>query len=377
MLIGLVVTALCGFIGALALGWLFPLPSAAHAHFALAIGVMPLIMGAMLHFAPVLTRSGAPVVAVRLLPWVAQCGGVIITLAFFFPAYFVVGRNLAASLALVAAVTLIVWMWRRARQALGGPHPGLYWYLAALCCLILALLAVMAMNGWPEHYLALKRLHLHLNTLGLIGLTVIGSVQVLLPTAAGKPDVQVSGRLRRDLKYALAATLLVAVGAVWSKEVAWVGLALWTALLFGLLVAWLKLYRNEIFNWHGAVPCLAMAPLGLVLSLLFGALHGSGFIQVGGVTHVFIAAFLLPTVTGAASQLLPIWLRPGAQTPWHGEMRRRLGRWGGLRALLFFCGGMAAAGGWRAGMMAVAAGLILFVVQLLAVLTNSVKIQVK
>ena len=54
MLILLVATALGGFAGALVLGWLLPLPSALHAHFALAIGVMPLIMGAMLHFAPVL-----------------------------------------------------------------------------------------------------------------------------------------------------------------------------------------------------------------------------------------------------------------------------------------------------------------------------------
>lgn len=377
MLVFLVAAALCGFAGALVLGGLFPLPAAVHAHLALAIGALPLIMGAMLHFAPVLTRSGAPATPLRLLPWLAQSGGAIITLAFVFPLFLVAGRNLAALAVLAAAATLAVWMWRRGQQALGKPHPGLNWYLAALACLVIALASVVAMNAWPEHYLDLKRLHLHLNLLGLIGLTGIGTVQVLLPTAVGKPDAQAAGRLRGDLKYALAATLLIALGAAGFSWLGWAGLALWSLPLYRLLAAWLKLYRKEVFNWHGATPSLAVAPLGFALSLLFGALHGSGFIQASGVAHAFIFVFLLPLVTGAASQLLPIWLRPGAQTPWHGEMRRQLGRWGGMRALLFLSGGIAVAVGWRAGAAAAAMGLALFVVQLLAALTNSARIQVK
>lgn len=377
MLVFLVASALCGFAGALTLGWLLPLPSAIHAHLALAIGAMPLIMGAMLHFAPVLTRSGAPAAPLRLLPWLAQGGGAIVTAAFLFPAFLISGRNLGALLALVSAATLAAWMWRRGRQALGTPHPGLSWYLAALACLAVALLVIIAMNLWPEHYLALKRLHLHLNLLGLIGLAAIGTVQVLLPTATGKPDGQVAGRLRSDLKYAFAATLLIAAGASLDSWLAWLGLALWSVPLCRLLVAWLKHYRSEIFNWHGATPSLAMAPLGFACSLLFGALHGIGLISAGGVAHAFIFAFLLPLVTGAVSQLLPIWLRPGAQTPWHQDMRWRLGRWGGVRALLFLVGGLAVAGGWRAGIAPAATGLALFIGQLIAALTNSARIKVK
>lgn len=377
MLAYLVAAALGGFAGALTFAWLLPLPSAAHAHLALGVGALPLMLGAMLHFAPVLTRSGAPAAALRLLPWLAQGGGVLITLAFVFPSFLVVGRNLAALAALAAAATLAVWMWRRARQALGKPHPGLYWYLAALACLVLALLCVVAMNWWPEHYLALKRLHLHLNLLGLIGLTAIGTVQVLLPTAVGKPDAEVAGRLRGDLKYALIATLLIAAGAAGFPWLGWAGLTLWLLALFRLMAAWLKLYRTEIFNWHGATPSLAVAPFGFALSLLSGSLYGSGFFQASGVAHVFIFAFLLPLFTGAVSQLLPIWLRPGAQTLWHGEMRRRLGRWGGIRALMFLCSGLAILGGAREGVVPAAAGLLLFIAQLLAAHTYSARIQVK
>jgi hypothetical protein len=199
-----------------------------------------------------------------------------------------------------------------------------------------------------------------------------------LPTAVGKPDAQVAGRLRSDLKYALAATLLIATGAAGFPWLGWAGLALWSFPLHRLLAAWLKRYRNEIFNRHGATPSLAVVPLGFALSLLFGALQGSGgIIPTGGAAHVFVFAFLLPLVTGAVSQLLPIWLRPGAQMSWHGEMRCKLGRWGGMRALLFLGGGIAVAVGWRVGIMSVALGLALFIAQLLAALTNSARIQVK
>ena len=54
----LVVVALSSFAGGLLLPRLWPLLPAAHVHLALAMGVMPLIFGAMQHFIPVLTRSG-------------------------------------------------------------------------------------------------------------------------------------------------------------------------------------------------------------------------------------------------------------------------------------------------------------------------------
>lgn len=377
MLTFLVAAALSGFAGAMALGWRLPQPAAAHVHLALAIGALPLIMGAMLHFAPVLTRSGAPAPPLRGLPFLAQASGAIVTLAFVFPDFLIAARNLAALGALVAALTLALWMWQRGRQALGKPHPGLNWYLAALACLILALLAILAMNGWPEHTLALKRLHLHLNTLGLIGLTALGTVQVLLPTAVGRGDAEVALRLRQGLAPAVAGTGLIALGAAGFPWLGGLGLLLWALPLYRLLAAWVRHYRAEIFAWHGAAPSLAAAVLGFALTLLCGALHGGGLIASAAIGHAFITAFLLPLVSGAVSQLLPIWFRPGAQTAWHVAMWRQLGRWGGVRALLFLGGALALAGGFPAGMALAAAGLALFVVQLLAAFTISMKIQVK
>ena len=361
MLIALVLTALASFAAAFALPWLHPLPPAAHIHLALAMGVMPLILGAMSHFVPVLTRSGTPATGVQWLPLLALAAGV---LAF---ASFAANNQIyyfAALLALAAAAVFSGWIVRRAGRALGQPHPCLYWYLAAMACLMLALAAVAAMSIWPEQRLALKRLHLHLNTLGFIGLTAIATLQVLLPTAAGRPDSQAATRLRQDLKWALGGTLLIAIGAAWFKPLAWLGASLWAAPIVNLSRAWLHLYGGEIWRRHGAAPSLAAALAGFAAALLLGALHGTGLLNTTDTAHAFILAFIFPLVTGAASQLLPVWVRPGPQTAWHAQVRQRLGWGGGVRGALFFAGGLLLALGWRGGLALAIVALVAFVLQL-------------
>jgi hypothetical protein len=70
--------------------------------------------------------------------------------------------------------------------------------VAALSCLLLAL-AGRSWLGllWPAGLCGLARLvHLHLNTLGFIGLTAIGTLHVLMPTVLGQPDPLVAQRLQ-------------------------------------------------------------------------------------------------------------------------------------------------------------------------------------
>ena len=261
-------------------------------------------------------------------------------------------RSAAALLALAASSGLAAWQLMRARKALGGVHPGLRWYVAALGCLIASLLAVLAMSVWPQQMLALKRLHLHLNLFGFVGLTAIGTMQVLLPTAAGRPDPQVGNRLRADLPAALGGTVLIALGAAWLPLLSWLGLLLWMVPLARLLRAWLARYRAEIFRRHGAVPLLATALAGYSFSLVAGGLHGAGWLDATGVAHLFVFSFLFPLVSGAAGQLLPLWLKPGQQTGWHGRARLRLTYAAGLRATLLMGAGLLVLAGfqWATGL---------------------------
>ena len=159
---------------------------------------MPLIFGAMSHFIPVLTRTRIATSGLLGIPVVALAGGALAVAALSLPGLFW-GRYAGALLALAAAGALLVWSRRRRAGMLGRPHPCLAWYDAALVCLVLALLAILASAIWPQQTIALHRLHLHLNTLGFVGLTAVSTLAVLLPTVAGRPDPQVGPRLRRDL----------------------------------------------------------------------------------------------------------------------------------------------------------------------------------
>ncbi len=342
----LVLAAILGMLGA----WLLPVITdyhrAAHIHLAFALGVMPLIMGAMTHFVPVLARTReAPrvVESFALLAWIS--GAMIV--AFFIITLPEAFRSTAALLALSACVGLATWQVMRAKEALGGAHPGLRWYLAALVCLGMSLMAVLAISIWPLQILALKRLHLHLNLFGFVGMSAIGTVQVLLPTAARHFDPQAATRLRADLPAALGGAILIALGAAWLPLLSWLGLLSWMIPLSHLMLAWFTRYRTEIFCWHGATPLLAAALAGFSIALVAGGMHGAGWLDFIGVAHLFVFSFLFPLVSGAAGQLLPLWLKPGHQTEWQDRARRHLTFATGTRALLFLIAGLLAIAGFK------------------------------
>ena len=358
MLPALVSLALAAFAAAL-LGLLHA-GRAATLHLVLAVGAMPLIFGAMSHFIPVLTRSRIAPAGLAALPVLALAGGVLVVAALSLPGM-AWGRFAGAFLAAAAAGTLLAWSRRRRAGMLGRPHPGLAWYEAALACLVFALLAILASAIWPQQWSALRRLHVHLNTLGFIGLTAFGTLAVLLPTVTGRPDPEAGPRLRRDLPLAVAGTVLVAVGAAWFAPLAGIGGALWAIPLVRLAASWLRLYRAEIFAPHGAAPLLAAALAGFFLSLLYGAaaLSPAGLTP----TSVYVVGFLLPLVSGAASQLLPVWLRPGVQDDRHARLRGDLGRYGGGRAVLFCISGIVSGTGREWGLLLGASTLLWFMLQ--------------
>jgi hypothetical protein len=365
----LVLLVLAVFAGAL---WWSPLAGrAAWLHLMLAAGAMPLIFAAMGHFIPVLTRSRAAPGGLAALPAAALAGGALAVAAFGFSGA-IAAWQAGVLLALAATVALLAWSRRRRASMLGTPHPCLAWYDAALGALALALLAILAAAAWPQHFAALRSVHLHLNTLGFIGLTALGTLAVLLPTVAGRPDAEAARRLRRELAWAVAGTLLVAAGAAWAPPLAWLGLVLWTLAVLRLGSAWLRAYRREIFARHGALPLLAAAVAGFAVSLLLGAASavaaGRG---VADPAAAFAVGFLLPLVSGAASQLLPVWLRPGVQSAWHAALRERLARHGGTRALLFVVAGIAAGLGATWGPLLGAAALSWFLLQAAAALTRA------
>jgi hypothetical protein len=333
MLIALIAATLLAFLAGQALPkatQAFAVAPAFWAHLVLAVGVMTLITAAMQHFVPVLTRSrGAGRWTARLPFLMLAAGG--LALAVFSGWLEFAWVTGAAMLALTGTIAMVAWMRGKARQTLGRPHPGLAWYIAAMACLGLGLIAAAAIPWFPAWHTALRAFHIHINLYGFVGLTAIGTLQVLMPTAANQADPDVGARLRLDLKWALTGSLALALGQSLWLPLAWLGGALWFWVIGRMGWAWWRLHRAKIFGWHGAEPVLAAALLGFACALAGVLLDLDNLLPL----TIFLPGFLMPLVTGAAGQLGPVWIEAGRSMARHAEDRAKITRWNSIRALLF------------------------------------------
>lgn len=363
MLVYLGVCAILAFLAALAAFVLAALP-ALTLHLAFAGGAMPLIFGAIIHFVPVLTRSAAPARPIHMLPLLVQCAGIVTPfgLAGLLPGWTL---HAAATTVSGAAIVLLFWVTRRLRKAFGPPHPGARWYGASLLCLFLAVSLVPVWLALPELRPALRLFHLHLNTLGFIGLAALGTLPVLLPTMLGQPDRSASERLLRQLPLAVAGAVLVAAGAATTFWLALVGALLLGWVAVGNLRAWHRAFGLPVIVSAGGTASLAAATVGFLLLVLAGIGHGAGGLPARPALAAFVVLFLLPLVTGALSQLLPVWRFPGASTAQRRTMAQRLARGGQWRALLFMAGGLLLAFDIFVGIVPAVLGLIMFAAALL------------
>jgi hypothetical protein len=363
VLIYLGLSALSTFM--LALLWLrlgVPSPLAV-AHLVFAVGILPLISGAITHFVPVLTRSGSPQPGLQLAPLLLQLAGLLAVLAFIGEAP-PGGLSVAAIAALLMAAFLAGWLVLRARRTLGRPHPGWRWYLAALLLLCLGLLCVPAMNWWPSARPALRLLHLHLNLLGFVGLSALGTLQVLLPTVLNTPDADAARRLQEDLPLAVGGVLMAAGGAAFSLPLALAGAALLLHVTLKSANRWRQRHGARLLMTDGAAAPLVGALCGLLVLLVLGVAHGAALLDGQDAIPAYVVAFLLPLVTGALTHLLPLWLRPGKRTPVRLRMQAALRRGGALRALLFVSGGSLLALGISDGLWAALLGMLSFLIAL-------------
>ena len=366
MLVYLGICAVICLLGAVASAFLAVSPASTF-HLAFAGGAMPLVFGAVIHFVPVLTRTGSPHRAIAWLPVPVQLAGLLAALALggWLP---YASLHAAALIASVAAVVMVLWIGRRLRATLGSPHPGARWYGAAMLCLFFAVSLVPVWLGAPGLRTALRLFHLHLNTLGFIGLATLGTLPVLLPTAFGQTDPQAAARLRSDLLPALSGALLLAAGAAG---------AIWLAVMGAVLLGWVALRNlrawqnafglNQIVDAGRTAPLVA-ATLGLVLLLSAGLLHAFGAVPSRPAIAGFLALFLMPLVTGALAHLLPVWRHPGRDSARRRTLMAGIA-WGGqVRAALFLIAGGLLLADQALGWGVLLAGVLFFVLVLIRAL---------
>jgi hypothetical protein len=149
-------------------------------------GSLPLILAVMSYFIPVLTRSAQRASASGGRP--CWRGGRCARRACLRRRFFARPCSAWPRPGRCRGRRPGGWALYRARRMFGPRHRGLDWYLAALGFLLLALVAVVLMPVYPGQRNALRLFHLHANLLGFVGLTALGTLQVLLPTCMGRPD---------------------------------------------------------------------------------------------------------------------------------------------------------------------------------------------
>lgn len=300
-----------------------PLPQwlrLAHVHAALVGGVAQMILGGFLAFIPPLLMTGQKQRTSHPVLFLAINLGAIGMIAGFY-----LRNQLVVGLAGLFVVASFLWIardaWTQARQSLNSPPLNLWFYVIALLALFAGLAAgeAMAFRLAQESYGHIRLAHIHLNILGFITLAIVGTMHNLLPTVLNAPlysrqlarvvfillplgvAVLIGGFLNSSVRIEIAAGLILFVGAT-----------LYAINMFG---TWMASGQKG----NAASDHLLIGTFFLQLTILLGILVGAnslsnppylpyGSLHLVAYTHLTLVGFVLQTILGALSHLVPITL---------------------------------------------------------------------
>jgi len=231
----------------------------------------------------------------------------------------------AAGLLVVAA---FLWVardaWTQARRSLNTPPLNLWFYALALLALFggLACGEAMVFGSFdlpPGH---LRLAHIHLNLLGFITLTIVGTMHNLLPTVLNVPLHSV--RLARAVFFLFPLGVAVLVVGFLNSSVP-VELAAGGILLLAVTLYAINLFRTwQASTSKGAAASdhLFIGTFFLMATIVLGTLVGAnsltnpprmpyGSLHLMAYTHMALVGFILQTIVGALSHLVPITLAVG------------------------------------------------------------------
>lgn len=309
-------------LGAKAAGWaIIPQLRVMHVHMALVGGVAQMIFGALLTFIPPLLMVPFEPKKTRFLQYLLLNGGTLGMLAGFGTANLrVVGyAGTAVALAFLLLLTDTIEMVRRSLSKTGL---NLWFYGIAVLALLggIGLGATIAFGAFTPETVNLARLsHLHLNLIGFVTLTIVGTMQNMFPTVT-------SARLYSD-RLALTAFLTMPVGAlglVGGFILVHTGLLLAAGCV--LLLGACAYGWNILRTWLAAESRFSLPILHLlcgtgwlILTITAGIwiawndrvtppVFPIGTAHLMGYSHMALVGFILQTIMGALSHLLPVIL---------------------------------------------------------------------
>ncbi len=323
----LMLSSLLGLVLFLSMTRSIPLPPMLrllHVHGALIGGVAQMILGAMLAFIPPLLMAGRdrPESHPVLFAFI-NVGTIGVLIGFWLQHYTVVG--ISGLLVILTFVSLLTDALRQARSSVVSPPLNFWFYGIALIALLagLSMGLAMAFRVLPVTFLSQGRLaHIHLNLLGFATLTIIGTMHNLFPTIL---NIRLhSPRLARLTFFVLPLSVILLVAGFLLSNL-WIQIGAGAMLMVGVLLysynilrTWMDAGRpSNIASDHLLLATLFLVlivPAGILVSVNylwdppgvpFGRLHLVAY------THLALIGFILQTIFGALSHMLPVSLALG------------------------------------------------------------------
>ena len=291
-----------------------------HVHGALVGGVAQMILGGFLAFIPPLLMTGHKQRDSHPVLFAAVNGGAVAMLVgFWLRQYLVVG------LAGLLIVAVFLWIardaWTQARRSLNAPPLNLWYYAIALLSLFAGLAAgeSMALGLIQESYGYVRLAHIHLNLLGFVTLAIVGTMHNLLPTVLNTPLANPA--LGRTVLLLMPLGTAVLIGGFMNSSVP-IEIVAGGILLAGASLYAVNLFRTWMSSAHrgnAASDHLLIGTFFLLVTIVLGMLVAAnslttppkmpyGTLHLVAYTHMALIGFVLNTIMGALSHLLPITL---------------------------------------------------------------------
>lgn len=300
-----------------------PLPAwmrLVHVHAALVGGVAQMILGGFLAFIPTLLMTGQKQRESHPLLFAAINGGAIGMLAGFgLRQYVIVG--LSGFVVVAAFLWMAGYAWTQTRRSLNSPPLNLWYYFAALLALFAGLAAgeAMALGFAQQTYGHVRLAHIHLNLIGFVTLAIIGTMHNLLPTVLNTPLA--SPRLGRLVLVLMLLGVAVLIGGFLSSSL-WIELAAGGVLLIGTSLYAANLFKTWLASTHkgsAASDHLLLGTFFLLFTVILGILVAAnslstpplmpyGTLHLVAYTHMALVGFVVNTIMGALSHLVPVTL---------------------------------------------------------------------
>ena len=292
-----------------------------HIHAALVGGVAQIIFGALLTFIPPLLMVPFKPKKNRLFQYVIlNLGAIGMVVGFTTTNYPIVGfSGLAIGLAFLMLLSDSLSL---VRKSLSRPGLHLWFYGLAVLSLLggIVLGELIAFGALDPESINVARLaHLHVNLLGFVTLTIVGTMQTMFPTVT-------SVRLWSD-RLAITTFLLLPLGMVTLVAGFLLSAPLIQVLSGVIFLSGVSAYgTNIVATWWTAqtrstlpVLHLLFATGWLALTVIVGILlawnnrtdppvYPIGTAHLMGYSHMALVGFIVQTIIGALSHLLPVIL---------------------------------------------------------------------